>query len=76
MKLANTWRRPNTVVEKLGKVTYKLKDKDVKIMDTPAHASNLTVANGKRGQQLTAYRPWKKSNDLRHGDLREHKSDW
>ena len=48
MKLASTWRGPYTVVERLGKVNFRLKDQDGKIMDTPAHASDLTVVNGER----------------------------
>ena len=35
MKHTNIWTGQYTVVEKVGKVTYKLKDQDGKIMDTP-----------------------------------------
>ena len=47
-KLAKTWLGPYTVTRKVGDVNYELKDENGKIMDTLAHASDLTVVNGER----------------------------
>ena len=68
MKLASIWRGPYTVVEKVGKVNFKLKDQDGKIAETLAHASDLMVVNGERPQlniirtkaYLRRFEPWNK----------------
>ena len=69
MKLASIWRGPYTVVEKVGKVNFKLKDQDGKIAETLAHASDLMVVNGERPQlniirtkayQRRRFEPWSK----------------
>ena len=74
MKLASIWRGPYTVVEKVGKVNYKLKDQSGKIVDTLAHASDLMVVNNERPavSSITAkprstnwrrYEPWSKQQE-------------
>ena len=47
-KLASIWQGPFTVIEKVGKVNFKLKDKNGQIAETLAHASDLSVVNGER----------------------------
>ena len=47
-KLASTWLGPYTVVERIRKVNFKLKDQNGKILDAIAHAGDLTVVNGER----------------------------
>ena len=50
MKLASIWQGPYTVIEKVGKVNFKLRDQDGKVAETLAHANDLMVVNGERPQ--------------------------
>ena len=74
MKLASIWRGPYTVVEKVGKVNYKLKDQSGNIVNTLAHASDLMVVNGERpavssiavrtgGTDRRRFVPWTKQQE-------------
>ena len=69
-KLASAWKGPYTVVQKVGKVNFKLQDKDGNGVPGVAHASDLLVVNGERppvtGVHSMGIDKWIKERQQRH----------
>ena len=69
-KLASAWKGPYTVVQKVGKVNFKLQDKDGNKVPGVAHASDLLVVNGERppvtGVHSMGIDKWIKERQQRH----------
>ena len=69
-KLASAWKGPYTVVQKVGKVNFKLQDKDGNKVPGVAHASDLLVVNGERppvaGVHSMGIEKWIKERQQRH----------